>query len=101
MKGKRKSKYQKIESRARAYYEKWRKTGSFSPALNEIVQVTRIGWDHLVDPRKRRTKRQKIVRLRTLPLARKLLETATTYQEKRRDKNIEYFAFVAEMGEEG
>jgi hypothetical protein len=97
MKGKKKSKYQKIESRARKYYEKWRKTGSFSPALNEIIHVTRLGWNHLIDPRKRRTKRQKAIRLEALPLAKKLIETSTTYQEKRRDKGLEYYAFVAEI----
>lgn len=98
MKGKKKSKYRKVESKARRYYEEWRKTGSFSPALNEIVYVTRIGWDHLIDPRKRRTKRQKATRLEALPLAKKLIETSTTYQEKRRDKSIAYYAFVAEIG---
>lgn len=98
MKGKKKSKYQKIESRAKEYYERWRKTGSFSPALNEVICVTRIGWNHLIDPRKRRTKRQKAVRLESLPLAKKLIETSTTYQEKRNDKSIEYYAFVAEIG---
>ena len=33
-----------------------------------------------------------------MTLAKKLLEAATTFQEKRKDGNIEYFAFVAEIG---
>lgn len=92
------SKYQKVESSARIYYENWRKIGSFSPALNERIYVTRFGWNHILDPRKRRSKVQKIKRLKALPLARKILETATTYQEHRRDKGIDYYAFIAEIG---
>lgn len=79
------------------FYNNWRKIGSYSPALKEHIKVTRFGWNHLLDPKKRRTKIQKIKRLKALPLARKLIENATTFQEHRRNKNIEYFAFVAEM----
>jgi len=93
-----KSKYQKIESLAKIYYEKWRKTGSLSPALNEKILVTRFGWNHILSPRKRRSKIQKIKRLKALPLARKIIETATTYQEHRQDKGINYYAFIAEIG---
>lgn len=93
-----KSKYQKIESKAKIYYENWRKLGSDSPALNEKIYVTRFGWNHILNPRKRRSKVQKIKRLKALPLARKILETATTYQEHRQDKGINYYAFIAEAG---
>jgi len=31
-------------------------------------------------------------------LARKIIETATTYQEHRQDKGINYYAFIAEIG---
>lgn len=92
------SKYQKVESSARIYYENWRKSGSFSPALNEKIYVTRFGWNHILDPHKRRSKVQKIKRLKALPLARKILETATTYQEHRQNKGINYYAFIAETG---
>jgi hypothetical protein len=91
------SKFEKIQKQAWAYYQKWSLKGSFSPALNEKILVSRFGWNHLVDPRKRRTKVQKIKRFLALPLAKKLIETATTYQEHRFDHGINYYAFIAEM----
>jgi len=98
-KRRRKSKLEVVQHRAWKFYQTWRQAGSFSPALQEKIFVTRLGWDHLLSPRKRRTKREKIVRLNALPLARKLLETSTTYQEHRVDKErgISYWAFVAAM----
>lgn len=93
-----KSKLEKIIITAWNYYNKWRRVGSYSPAFNETIKITRFGWNHLLDPKKRRTKLQKIKRLKALPLARKLIETATTYQEHRSIKNIDYFALTAEMG---
>ena len=94
----RKSRYQKSENKWRDYYKKWGEAGSLSPALGEKVLVTRYGWDHLINPRKRRSKVEKIKRLEVLPLAKKILETATTYQEHRHSKGIHYYAFVAETG---
>jgi hypothetical protein len=92
-----KSKLDKIILSSWKFYDGWRKVGSYSPALKEQIKITRFGWNHLLDPKKRRTKIQKIRRLRALPLAKKLIETATTVQEHRSMKNIDYFAFVAEM----
>lgn len=81
------------------FYQTWRQTGSYNPALREQILVTRLGWDHLLNPRKRRTKAEKIRRLNALPLAKKLLEISTTHQEHRvdKDKGISYWAFVATM----
>jgi len=93
-----KSKFEKIQSQAKEYYKRWSRDGSFSPALQEKISVTRFGWNHLIDPRKRRTKIQKIKRFKALPLARKLIETSSTYQEHRYDKGTNYYAFVAEIG---
>ncbi len=93
-----KSKYSKTENKWRSYYKKWGKLGSFSPALKEKIFVTRYGWNHLVNPKKRRSKLEKIRRFESLPLAKKLLETATTYQEHRYADGINYYAFVAEIG---
>lgn len=92
-----KRKLDKVTTRTWKFYDTWRKTGSYSPALKDKIKVTRLGWDHLLDPRKRRTKVQKIRRLEALPLAKKLIESATTYQEYRQKLDIEYYAFVAEM----
>ena len=79
-----KSKIEKEQALAWRYYVKWSKEGSFSPAFKEKIHVTRYGWNHLVDPRKRRTIVQKIKRFKAIPIARKIIETSTTYQEYRR-----------------
>ena len=97
-KGKRLSKFAIAERKAWKFYQEWRKTGSKSPAFSdELVCVTRLGWNHLLDSRKRRTKKEKIRRFQALPHAKKLLETATTVQEYREKDGISYWAFVAIM----
>lgn len=92
-----KSRLDKATIRAWKFYNTWRMSGSYSPALKDKIKITRLGWDHLLSPKKRRTKIQKIRRLEALPLAKKLIESATTYQEYRQKLDIEYYAFVAEM----
>ena len=92
-----KSRLERVTIKAWKFYDTWRKTGSYSPALKDKIKITRLGWDHLLNPKKRRTKVQKIRRLEALPLAKKLIESATTYQEYRQKLDIEYYAFVAEM----
>lgn len=99
--GHKRSKIEIAQRRAWKFYQSWRqKGGSFSPALKDQVFVSRLGWDHLLNPRKRRTTAEKIRRLDALPLAKKLLEVSTTYQERRVDKEhgITYWGFVANMG---
>ncbi len=90
------SNLQKAQQHAWKFYDQWRKTGSKSPAFGgEIIYVSRLGWDHLLDPRKKRSKIEKIRRLKALPLAKKLIEQSTTYQEHRTDRVITFWAFVA------
>lgn len=92
------SKLNKEERRAWKFYQDWRKSGSQSPAFqNETIYITRLGWDHLVNPRKHRTKAEKVRRFKALPIARKILEVSTTYQEHREDNGISYWAFIATM----
>jgi len=94
----RKSKLEKVQHRAWLFYQRWRRTGSKCPAFGEeSIGVTRIGWDHLVDPRKHRTVQEKIRRFEALPLAKKLLEISTTYQEFREDHGISFWAFQANL----
>lgn len=96
--GKRKknSKLDKAKVIAWKFYIAWRKTGSASPAFdNEIIWVSRLGWNHLVSPRKHRTQQETLRRLKALPLAKKIIETSTTYQEYRKDRDITYWAFIA------
>lgn len=81
------------------YNRRWRGKEKVCPAFREIVYATRSGWDHLVEAKKR-AKKEQIRRLESLPLAKKLLETATTYQEHRvgKDKITHYFALVGYIG---
>lgn len=81
-----KSKLEKAQDRAWRFYQAWRKTGSECPAFNnERIYVSRLGWNHLVSPRKKRTMKEKIRRFEVLPLAKKLIEQSTTFQEHRID----------------
>jgi len=68
-----------IEKARQYYFHEWRGNEKISPAFGEIVYVTRVGWDHIV-LHKRRLIVDKVIRLRKLPLAREVLESATTYQ---------------------
>lgn len=81
------------------YNNKWRGKEKISPAFNEIIYATRSGWDHIVEAKKR-TKAEQIKRLKALPLAKKMLDTATTYQEHRisKDKLTHYFALSGYIG---
>lgn len=75
----------KIIEQARDYYfNKWRGNEKICPAFKEKVYITNLGWNHIVK-HPRRLLVDKIIRLKKLPLARDVLETATTYQtcEKR------------------
>lgn len=98
-KGKRKSKYDKARDKAyRYYFQRWRGNEKATPAFGQKVQVTRSGWDHLVNPPRKRTKVEQTLRFEVLPLARKLLEEAQTFQEHRKDHLGHYFAFVGYLG---
>lgn len=98
-KKKHKGKFDKIQEQAyEFYFRKWRGNEKICPALGEVVYATRAGWDHLVDPPKGRGKSDKVDRFRVLPLAKKLLETATTFQEKRVRGIYHYWAIEAVMG---
>lgn len=81
------------------YDQKWRGKEKVCPALKEPVYATRSGWNHLVEAKKR-TRVEQVRRLQALPLAKKMLETTTTYQEHRvgEDKVTHYFAFSGYIG---
>lgn len=98
-KGKKKSKYDKARNKAYSYYfRKWRGHEKITPAFKQKVHITRSGWDHLVNPSRKRTKVEQVLRFEILPLARKLLEEAQTFQEHRKDNLGHYFAFVGYLG---
>ncbi|MBI2036726.1 hypothetical protein HYT17_03795 [Candidatus Microgenomates bacterium] len=98
-KGKRKSKYDKARDKAYNYYfQRWRGNEKITPAFKQKVRVTRSGWDHLINPFHKRTKAEQTRRFEILPLARKLLEEAQTFQEHRKNQFGHYFAFTGYIG---
>ena len=93
-KGKHKSKYKITRDKAENFYfKKWRGKEKIAPAFEEILYVSRAGWDHIVF-QKKRSKAEQLRRLKALPLAKKLLETSTTYQEQSNRGEAHYFAIV-------
>lgn len=97
-KGRHKSKLQTAVDRAwRFYNSQWRGQEPMTPAFQEKVYATRLGWEHIINPRHRRSKTDKIRRLEILPLAKKLLAISNTYQEHRFANGFHYYAFQAEM----
>lgn len=90
---------QGIIKRAKEYYFKeWKGHESVCPAFGEKVYLTRVGWNHIVY-HPRRTLVDKIIRLKKLPLARELLEKATTYQTLQIKREFYYFGFTAIKGD--
>ena len=98
-KRRKKSKYDKAKDKVfRFYFNKWRGNEKVTPAFGQKIRVTRSGWDHLISPSRKRTKAEQVRRFEILPLARKLLEEAQTFQEHRKDNFGHYFAFVGYIG---
>ena len=89
--------YEAIMGRAEKDYEALRKTGIPCKAFTEkgdVIVVTRMCWNHLFKhPIKRPSRIEKLERALTLPLALKLMQKTTTYQEvsKERDKGGNYY----------
>ena len=97
--GRKVSKFDRARAKAKKYYfNKWSGHEGITPAFKQKVLITRSGWDHLVNPRHKRTKVEQMKRFEILPLAKKLLETAQTFQEHRDDKFGHYFAFAGYIG---
>ena len=102
------SNYQKLRSDALIYYNT---IGTvFSPAFNTKVTFPAEGFNHIIftDPRSERERSSQIARFKLLPLAKKLVELSTTYQEieesiqeftiKRRKKKIKASRLVRYWG---
>lgn len=90
----RKSKVQKTKEHYFSVYQSWGKV--HCPALGKDILFTNWGWDH-ISQIKKRTRREKIERLKLLPLAKKLLETTTTVQGKRFQDYHDHYEFIALM----
>lgn len=82
--------YDAIMGRCRTDYEVYRKNGIPCKAFDreDIVWVTKMCWNHVFKhPIKRPSKIEKIERALCFPMAIKLLEKTTTYQEVSREKD--------------
>jgi len=87
-----------IENKARKYYfKKWRGSEKISPVFGEKVYLTKLGWNHIAN-HPRRVLVDKIIRLKKLPLAREVLETATTYQTFQKRGKYYLYGFQAIKG---
>jgi hypothetical protein len=88
-----------IIRRARDYYfNQWRGKEKICPAFGEKVYLTRVGWHHIAY-HPRRTLVDKKIRLKKLPLAREVLEKATTYQTLQKRGQFYLFGFTAIRGD--
>ena len=92
------SKFERVRAKSYQFYFKtWSQNTLVTPAFGQKVKITRSGWEHLTIPPKRRTKAELLERFRLLPLAKKLLQEASTYQEHRTDQFGHFFGLVSEF----
>ncbi len=75
------SNYEKLKEDASNYYNSIGKI--HSPAFDEYIGFNAEGFNHIVykTPRTERERPSQIMRFKLLPLARKLVELSTTFQE--------------------
>ncbi len=102
------SNYQKLKENSLKFYNSIGKVPS--PALKEIVVFSAEGFNHIVfkSPNTERERSSQILRFKLIPLAKKLVEISTTYQEfeetikdftvKRHKKKIKQFMVVKYWG---
>ena len=75
----------------RFYFRVWRQDQKPCSAFRgEVVKITRIGWDHITHA-ERRSKLDLLGRFFVLERAKILLETATYFQNYRKDGEVEYW----------
>lgn len=75
------SNYEKLKEDAQRYYNDIKHV--FSPVLNNAVSFSAEGFNHIIYKRAHaeRERTSQIMRMKLLPLAKKLVEVATTFQE--------------------
>jgi hypothetical protein len=65
------------------FYLKWRKTGSYCPALKTTVRVSLKGWNHIIGQGvKKRNPDDVFRRLNLLPHAKSIIEESHTIQNR-------------------
>lgn len=93
------SKLKSIVAKAKKYYFKeWKGNEKITPAFEEKVFITNLGWNHIVHHPRRKLV-DKIIRLKKLSLAREVLETATTYQTLQKKGKFYLYGFQAIKGD--
>ena len=77
------------------YFKNWKKNSPKCPAFKgEVIHISRIGWEHIVHD-EAKTRMDILGRIFILERAKRLLETATQFQNYERRGEIEYWAFNA------
>lgn len=92
-----KHKKSKLNKKKNLLWQKYHRVRRvFCPALNHWVYFSKLGWNHLVE-RKKRSTPEYFRRLEVLPHAEKIVRTSSTYQARHINPNdgIEYVNFIA------
>jgi hypothetical protein len=82
--------YATAEAR-RFYFQTWRKAQPPCPAFaGEVIQITHFGWEHITHA-ERPSKLDVLGRFFVLERAKVLLETATSFQDYRKEQDMEFW----------
>ena len=86
-----------VKIRAKAYYDKWRKEKTYSPALKKKINITLKGWKHItgVTGHKKRPFNDVYRRLKLLPHAKSIIKKSTTVQNVKIKNKAKYYALEA------
>ena len=77
------------------YFTNWAKNPSKCPAFKgEIIHISRIGWEHIIHD-EAKTRMDILGKIFILERAKKLLETATQFQDYEKRNGNEYWVFNA------
>lgn len=85
------------KTKAKIYYDNWRKEKTYSPALKRNINITKKGWRHITGApgHKKRSFKDVYRRLKLLPSAKYIIKKSSTIQSMRVKNNIKYFALEA------
>lgn len=88
-----------VKEGKRFYFEKWVPKDCECKAFDgEIVNITREGWEHIVEDTRRHWL-DIIARIAIFERAKKLLEEAEHFQKHKEVEDLEYWIFEAEIEE--
>lgn len=86
-----------VKLEAWKFYNKWRKTKTYSPALQCHIRVSLLGWRHVIGSTgaKKRTYQDTYRRMKLLPYAKEIIEKSTTIQNVTTRGNRTFYALEA------